>query len=336
MKILILGGGGFLGQKLALALIRLGKLKINGSSLKKIKHLILFDNKMPETVQASVLNQDKGIKIEALEGDICHKKTMTAVLKKKPDVIFHLAAIVSGEAEKNFELGMNVNLHANIQLLEILRALAYCPTLVFTSSCAVFGEDPKDTILDNTASRPKNSYGMQKAVMDLLINDYSRKGFINGRALRLPTIVVRPGKPNAATTSFVSGIMREPLQGKRAICPVDASTPIWILSPKKAVENFIHAAALSDTQLGGHRIINLPGMTVTVADMVNNLEAVAGKKTTDLIDWQPDAFIQSIVLTFPSFFDTPLALALGFKKDTSFKEIIEDFVNDELVMMNHK
>ena len=321
MKIIIFGGGGFLGRKLATKLLEVGELVVNGQPVKAISQLILFDkfisNAFPEDTRLTLV-----------EGDICNRQILEQILAQKPDVIYHLAAVVSGEAEKDFDLGMAVNLQASWDMLEICRALQHSPVFIFTSSCAVFGGDVKEPILDRTASTPKNSYGTQKAIVDLLINDYSRRGWINGRALRLPTIVVRPGKPNAATTSLVSGIIREPLQGQRAKCPVEKNTSMWVLSPNKIIHNFIHATALTTNELGPNRHINIPGITVTVQDMVNSLKVVGGQKAVNLIDFEPDAFIESIVLTFPPYFITKRADALGFQKNNSFTEIIEEFVQE--------
>jgi nucleoside-diphosphate-sugar epimerase len=269
-------------------------------------------------------------RLEVVEGDICDLETIQDTLGTYTDLIFHLAAVVSGEAEKNFDLGMKVNLQASMQILEHCRWMKRAPVLVFASSCAAYGIEQPEVIRDNTAPSPQSSYGTQKVMVDLLINDYSRRGFIDGRSLRLPTIAVRPGKPNAATTSFVSSIIREPLQGKRANCPVPNDIKLWIHSPGKVVENFIHAAHIPAQAFKNNRVVNLPGLTVTVKDMVDALASVAGKETADLIDWEPDAFIQSIVLTIPREFDTKKAMALGFHGDESLPDIIKEFITEEL------
>jgi D-erythronate 2-dehydrogenase len=247
-----------------------------------------------------------------------------------PDLIFHLAAIVSGEAEKNFDLGMQVNLHAVIQLLEFCRMSAKKPILVFTSSCAVFGGEMPDVISDQTASTPQSSYGTEKSIAELLINDYSRRGFVDGRSLRLPTIVVRPGKPNAATSSFASSIVREPLNGMSTSCPVSRETRIYIHSPQKVAQNLIHASTLPAAAFGKNRIVTLPGITVSVDEIISALESIAGKKTTSLIEWAPDPFIQSIVMTWPTQFWTDRAQELGFAKDESIQEIIKSYIKEEL------
>ena len=326
MRILILGGGGFLGQKLAQQLVINKSITVNGHA-GPITAIELVDRFWPEHRIADPL-------IEYTQGDITDEALLSKTLDRKPDVIFHLAAIVSGEAEKNFDLGMQVNLHANLQLLEMIRTFNHHPVVVFASTCAAFGPiDKKATdqyITDYTAPEPQSSYGTQKVMMELLINDYTRKGYLDGRVLRLPTIVVRPGKPNAATSSFVSSIIREPLQGQRANCPVSDDVYVWILSPRAVTHNFIHAASLTSDQLGRKRIINLPGNTVQIKDMVRALDGIADKPVSHLIDWKPDAFIQSIVLTWPPFFKTSWADELGFIKDESIHAIISAFAEDEL------
>lgn len=306
-----------------MALLRKGELSIGGRAAAPIRQLVVFDR-----TAASGLPDDPRLRVVA--GDITDTIAIRALLAQPVDVIFHLAAIVSGEAEKNFELGMAVNLDANLQLLEICREMDRPPVFVFASSCAIFGGELSETIRDDTAPSPQSSYGTQKAVIDLLLNDYSRRGFIDGRALRLPTIVVRAGKPNAATSSFASSIIREPLQEQRTTCPVSGDTKVWLLSPRRVTENFIHAAQLPAGRLGRNRSINLPGMTVTVNQMIAALKAVAGDEKADLIDWEPDDFIQSIVLTWPPNFVTERAQGLGFKRDGSMQEIIESFIEDEL------
>jgi nucleoside-diphosphate-sugar epimerase len=322
MRILILGGGGFLGQKLAKQLSINKTLSVNGKP-GDIDKIQLLDQYWPE-------NKIEDPLIEYIHGDITKEDILRPLLESAPEVIFHLAAIVSGEAEKNFELGMEVNLHANIRLLEMIRHLNFMPVLVFASTCAAFGGDVTRTIDDDTAPVPQSSYGTQKVMTELLINDYSRKGFLHGRVLRLPTIVVRPGKANAATSSFVSSIIREPLQVQRANCPVSNDVYVWILSPRGVTYNFIHAAGLENDMIGQKRIINLPGNAVQIKDIVLALDEISGTQASQYIDWKPDPFIQSIVLTWPPFFRTDWANQLGFKKDDSIQEIITAFIEDDL------
>jgi len=317
MKVLIFGGSGFLGKRLAGELLEKGELDLG-----KINTLVLFDK---------VLSQDfpDDPRMECVKADFNDETAIRDVLQSPPDIIFHLAAIVSGEAEKNLELGMEVNLHATLQLLEICRELDQHPRLVFASSCAVFGGDVSKKIVDETAPKPRSSYGTQKAIAELLINDYSRRGFVDGRSLRLPTIAIRPGKPNSATSSFVSSIIREPLNGVKASCPVPPETEVWIQSPKSVISNFIHAANIEENALGDDRTITIPGLTTSVQDMVDCLRSIAGQAIIDLIEWEPDEFLQSIVLTWPPRFSTDRADKLGFIRDGSVHEIINAFIEEE-------
>jgi D-erythronate 2-dehydrogenase len=324
MHIVILGGAGFLGKKLALALLVRGYLKDSNGSQRSISKLTLFDKVAP------LPPSPEDSRLEVITGEITKVEDVQKLLSQKPDVIFHLAAVVSGEAEENFDLGMKVNLHATQTILEVCRELGYAPKFLFSSSVAVFGGDMPDVIQDDTAPFPQSSYGIQKAICELLINDYSRRGFIDGRVLRLPTIVVRPGKPNRATSSFASSIIREPLQGKEAICPVSKDTKLWIMSPRKAIESFTHAAELPASAFGKHRTVSLPGLTVSVQEMVDTLETIAGQETVNRILWQPDAFIQRIVGSWPSSFAPKRALALGFEADDSMTQIIQAFLEDEV------
>ena len=323
MRIIIFGGGGFLGRRLALTLLNQGYFIANESPPIEITSLVLFDQSFPAAYPEDA-------RLELVEGNFSDKKVIQSLFDKPTDVIFHLAAVVSGEAERDFELGMQVNFQATYQLLELCRELKQKPILIFASSCAVFGGDLPDIITDQVAANPQSSYGTQKAMAELLINDYSRRGFIDGRVLRLPTIVVRPGKPNAATSSFVSSIIREPLQGIKAICPVAMDTKIWLLSPKKVIENFILAAQIHAPDFGKSRIVNLPGITVSVEEIIKNLEEIGGKKITNLVYFEPDPFIQSIVMTWPYHFSTEKADKLGFKRDGSITEIINTYVEEEL------
>ena len=317
MRVVILGGGGFLGRTLAAELIEKGGL-VTG----KIAHLTALDIGFPE-------DMPKDTRLDCIKGDFGDEATMKKILQIKPDIIFHLAAIVSGEAEKDLDLGMRVNFHASLQLLELCRKLSIRPRIVFSSSCGVFGGDVSQVVRDDTAPKPRSSYGTEKAMIELLMNDYSRRKFVDARTLRLPTIAVRPGKPNAATSSFVSSIIREPLNGKEATYPVPAETSFWIQSPRRVIQNFIHAANLDETLLGDDRIINLPGITVTVEEMISSLKRITSEEVTNLIRYAPDSFLESIVLTWPPHFDTHRANNLGFVRDTSAEEIIRSYIAAE-------
>ncbi|MBD0284323.1 MAG: SDR family oxidoreductase [Flavisolibacter sp.] len=317
MRILILGGGGFLGRRLAKELIQ-----NRGFTKGEIARLTMVDIAFAD-------DRLHDSRVEYIRADFSDEATMINMLQQQPDVIFHLAAIVSGEAEKNLELGMKINFHASLQMLELCRQLALHPRIVFASSCAVFGGDVSRVITDQTAPKPRSSNGTQKAMVELLINDYSRRGFVDGRSIRLPTIAIRPGKPNAATSSFVSSIIREPLQGKKASYPVPPETPCWILSPKRVIQNFIHAANIDEKLLGDDRVINLPGLTVSVREMINSLQQICGPEVINLISYEPDAFLQSIVLTWPPYFDTQRAKKLGFVSDSSVEEIIRSYIAEE-------
>ena len=319
MRVVILGGGGFLGSRLAKELIEKG-----GLALGSIEHMTLVDRAFPG-------GRLPDARVEHIEGDFSDETIMRNILHQRPDVIFHLAAIVSGEAEKNLDLGMSVNFHASLQILELCRQLDVRPRIVFSSSCGVFGGDVTRVITDETAPKPRSSYGTEKAMVELLMNDYSRRGFVDARSLRLPTIAVRPGKPNAATSSFISAIIREPLKGERATYPVPAEAEFWILSPKRVIGNFIHAANIDEKLLGDDRMINLPGLTVSVGEMINSLEQITGPEVTALISYEPDAFLQSIVLTWPPHFNTARADKLGFAGDASVEEIIRSYIEEERV-----
>ena len=317
MHILITGGGGFIGRRLAGDLIENGGL-IHG----EITRITLLDREFPEEMY-------RDDRLECIAADFADSQIMEKILGERPDLIFHLAAVVSGEAEKNLDLGMKINFHASLQLLENCRRLNFRPRIVFASSVAVFGGDVSRIITDETAPKPRSSYGTQKAMVELLMNDYSRRKFVDARSLRLPTIAIRPGKPNTATSSFVSAIIREPLDGKKAFYPVPLDTDVWIQSPKRVVQNFIHAANIDEKELGDDRVINLPGLTTSIREMIHSLEQLTNPKLTQLISQQPDAFLESIVLTWPPNFNPERAVSLGFVRDRSSEEIIRLYIEEE-------
>ena len=319
MKILITGGGGFLGFRLARTLLARGTL-----GGKPITSITLLDGAFPpgaENLQ----------KVKAVTGDVSDEKTIAGVCTPDTDAVFHLAAVVSGQAESDFDLGMRVNLKGMELLLAQMRKCAKPPRLVYTSSVAAFGGNLPDVLDDSTLANPQTSYGAQKVIGEYLVSDYTRKGFIDGRALRLPTIVVRAGKPNAAASSFASGVIREPLNGVISECPVAPETGVWLLSPGKVVEAFIHAWELPPETWGTQRWLNLPGITASVAEMVEAMRKVAGDAVAKRVLYKPDARIQAIVKTWPVNFRTPRALAMGFKPDPDLPSVIRDYIADEKI-----
>lgn len=322
MKVLITGGAGFLGGRLAKKLLERGRLSSANNKDARIDQMVLVD-----VVEGEPLIDER---VRTIVGDIGDPAFLRTTIDANTDSIFHLAAIVSGQAEADFDLGMRINLDASRQLLDICRSLGHCPRLVFASSVAVYGGELPQTVSDTTALAPQSSYGTQKAVIELLVNDYSRKGFIDGRVLRLPTISVRPGRPNAAASSFASGIIREPLNGETALCPVSADTRLWLASPETIIESLIFGHEVAATALGLTRNINVPGLSVTVGDMVAALERVAGGDVVNRIQWKADPRIERIVSTWPGALDSGRASSLGFPRDENFDAFIRQYMRDEM------
>ncbi|MBB5463041.1 D-erythronate dehydrogenase [Paraburkholderia sp. Cpub6] len=321
MKVLITGGAGFLGQRLARELLARGALKDAHGASQAIAGLVLLD-----VVRAHDYG-DARVRTEV--GDIAERSVLERAIDDQTSVIFHLAAIVSGQAEADFDLGMRINLDASRLLLEICRQRGHQPRVVFTSSVAVYGGDLPAVVQDDTALNPQSSYGAQKAIAELLLNDYSRRGFVDGRVLRLPTISVRPGRPNAAASSFASGIVREPLNGEEAVCPVAGSTRLWLLSPRKAIESLIAGLELDGAALGKQRVLNLPGLSVSVDEMIAALREVAGEAVANRIVRQPDERIEKIVGSWPGAWDTSRAERLGLAAERSFADVIRGYIADE-------
>ena len=254
------------------------------------------------------------------------------LIAARPELIFHLAAVVSGEAEADFDKGYRVNLDGTRRLFEAIRKVGsgYRPRVVFTSSIAVFGAPFPDAIDDEFLNAPLTSYGTQKAIGELLLSDYSRRGFFDGIGIRLPTVCVRPGKPNKAASGFFSGIIREPLAGQEAVLPVSESVRHWFASPRAAVGFLLHAARLDTAKLDTRRNLSMPGVCATVGDEIAALRKVAGDQAAKLIRREPDPLIERIVSGWPQNFDASRALALGFRADSSFEEIIRIHLQDEL------
>ncbi|MGP9497773.1 D-erythronate dehydrogenase [Halomonas sp. AOP43-D1-4] len=316
MHILITGAAGFLGKRLLHRLI--SRKELCGQP---ITHLTLVDQ-----TQAAVPDApDITIRNDAV--DITAPDALGSALDRKPDVIFHLAAVVSSAAEAGLDLGMAVNFDATRALLEGCRARQLNKTrLVMASSVAAYGGDLPDVLDDMTASQPQTSYGTQKAMCELLINDYSRRGLIDGRVLRLPTIVIRPGRPNAAASSFASSILREPLNGEEAICPVPLDQALFVMSPDKVIEALIHGAEVQEEALGKFRAFILPGITTDVSEMLEALREVAGAEAVARVRHEPDPRIEPLVASWPARFETAKANQLGFVGDRDFKQIIDAYV----------
>lgn len=322
MKVVITGGGGMLGFKLARALLARGKLTGADGRGTAITRLTLFDTAFPPALPADP-------RLETMTGDICAPGVLAKVLTPDTQSVFHLASVVSAGAEADFDLGWKVNLEGTRILLELARQCATPPRLVFTSSVAAFGGNLPEALDDTTTPNPQTSYGAQKVCCEYLVTDYTRKGFIDGRSLRLPTIVVRPGKPNLAASSFASGVLREPLNGVVSECPVSLDTRVWLLSPGRAVESFIHAHETPSESWGMSRVLNLAGITVTVAEMVEAMRRIAGEAAAKRVVYRPDARIQKIVAGWPANFSTPRALAMGFKADADIESVIRAYMTEE-------
>jgi nucleoside-diphosphate-sugar epimerase len=324
MNVTITGASGFIGRKLAHRLLAANSLIGSNGEAARVERLTLLDVIDP----SAELAEDP--RVTVVTGDITDRALLEKAIPANTDSVFHLAAVVSAGAEEDFDLGMAVNLDATRAILDICRGHGTKPKLVFASSCAAFGGDMPEVIADMTARTPQTSYGTQKVIGELLVNDYSRKGYVDGRALRFPTVVVRPGKPNKAASTFASSIIREPLQGDRAICPVNPDSRMFLASPRSIIENVVRAHNLTDAKWGPSREATLPGFCMTIQAMADALEAVAGKTVADRIDWEHDPFIQGIVDGWPPEFDTQKALSLGFVQDNSMEEIIRAFIEDEL------
>ena len=319
MHILITGAAGMIGRKLTARLVKDGNL--NGKS---IDHLTLVDVVAPE--------KPAGFSgaVELSASDLSTSGVAAKTIAGKPDVIFHLAGVVSGEAETDFEKGYRVNLDGTRTLLEAIRAAAYKPKVVFTSSIAVYGAPFPRSIPDDFHLTPLTSYGTQKAICELLLADYSRRGFLEGVGIRLPTICVRPGKPNKAASGFFSGIIREPLAGQEALLPVAERVRHTHASPRAAVGFLIHAAGLTPAQLGPRINLAMPGVSCTVGEQIEALRRVAGDKVAARIRRAPDELVQRIVAGWAEQLDAKRARDLGFKAEATFDDIIRAHIEDEL------
>jgi nucleoside-diphosphate-sugar epimerase len=317
MKVVITGGGGFIGARLARALLAGGAL-----GRQKISRLVLADQAFPD------FPRDE--RLETLAGDVSDPAFAARAIAPDTDAIFHLAAVVSGAAEADFDLGMRVNLGGVRAVLDAARRCAKPPRLVFASSVAAFGGELPDVLDDSTTPAPQTSYGSQKVISEYLVSDFSRKGYIDGRSLRLPTVVVRPGKANAAASSFASAVVREPLNGIAYECPLPPDTLVWLLSPRRVVDALIHAHDLPASAWGMNRALNLPGITVNVAEMIEAMRKIA-PRAPERISFRIDPRVERIVMGWPVRFDTPRALSMGFKADPGIEAVIRDYIADEKI-----
>jgi len=322
MKVLITGGGGFLGLRLARTLLERGALTGRDGKAAPITQIKLLDTTFPP---------DTDPRLQRVQGDLADPATIAGALEPDTASVFHLAAVVSAGAEADFELGMRVNLDGTRALLEAIRRLVRPPRLVFASSVAAFGGELPATLDDSTTPKPQTSYGTQKVIGEYLVSEYARRGFVDGRCLRLPTIVVRPGKPNLAASSFASAIFREPLAGQVYECPLPDSTGIWLLSPRKVTEAFVHAHELAESAWGSDRVVNLPGITVTIRQGVAELGRIAGPAVAERVRFKIDARIKAIVDTWPVRFRTPRALAMGFSADPDIESVIRDHIREQKI-----
>ena len=331
MKVLVIGAAGMIGRKLVARLAKDGAL--NGQP---ISALVLHD------VVEGAAPAGAAFKTRVVASDLSAPGEAQKLVAERPDVIFHLAAVVSGEAEADFDKGYRINLDGTRSLYEAVRkagsgtdpkagsgAGSYRPRLVFTSSIAVFGAPFPEAIGDEFLNAPLTSYGTQKAIGELLLSDYSRRGFFDGIGIRLPTICVRPGKPNKAASGFFSGILREPLAGQEAVLPVPDTVRHWFASPRAAVEFLIHASKINTELLGARRNLSMPGIAATIAEEIEALRRVAGEKAVRLIRRAPDPTIMRIVDGWPRNFDAQRALSLGFRPDPGFDDIIRFHIEDE-------
>jgi len=323
MRILVTGSGGMIGRKLVERLV--ADKTLGGKTIQGLTLVDVVESPVPQGAPALT---------KPIVADFSEKGVAATLIQDKPDVVFHLAAIVSGDAEANFEKGYRINFNGSWALLEAIRQenekSGYKPRFVFASSLAVIGPPFPDPVPDSLATTPTTSYGTQKAMTELLLADYSRKGFLDGVGVRLPTICIRPGKPNKAASSFFSGILREPLAGQEAVLPVGEEVRHWFASPRAAVGFFITAATIDTSSLGVRRSMTMPGVSATVGEEIEALRKAAGDKAVALIKRVEDPFVASIVKGWAGRYDPQLATEAGFKAEKNFDEIIKVYQQDEM------
>ena len=321
MRVVITGGAGFLGSRLAKALLERGSLTDARGETRSLRELVLVD------VAGAAISDPR---VKTMAGDLADPKVIERAVMPDTDSIFHLAAIVSGQAEAEFDTGMRVNLDATRALLERCRTLERPPKFMFASSLAVFGGALPEPVPDDAQLTPQTSYGTQKAIGELLVYDMTRKGYIDGRSLRLPTVTVRPGKPNRAASSFASGVIREPLSGVDAVCPVARDTRVWVVSPRTVIASLVAGHEAPARAFASTRSVNVPGLCVSVGEMVEALRRIAGEAVAARVKWQLDPVVDRIVQTWPARFNPVLGPKLGMRADPDFDSIVRAYIEDDL------
>lgn len=326
MKVVITGGTGFLGLRLARQLLAHGEATAPSGKRERIDEMVLFDVVVPDQRPEGL---DNRVKIVA--GEIADEKAVARLIDR-PDIgVYHLASVVSGGAEQDFNLALQVNLYGHLHLLEAIRKLGSRPRYLFSSSIAAYGGKAMPArVTDQTKQTPQTTYGMTKAVGELLVNDYTRKGFIDGRTAKLPGVIVRPGKPNKAASSFISAVIREPLNGVDYVLPVPATLRMPVAGYRAVVSDLEALFELDGAKLGDDRSVNLPNLDVTVADMIAALKRVAGDRKLGKIDEQPDDFVMSIVSGWPTQLGAERAESFGLPKDKSLDDVIRAYMEDYL------